>query len=70
MCKGVIVPDEGTAKALNRLARHQMIERLYSDILMDMKVCEIEGWDMLEYLDELRDMLNTLGRAAGKDNKQ
>lgn len=31
-------------KALNTLARHRMIERLYRDILIDITVCEIEGW--------------------------
>ena len=36
-----------TARALNDLARHQKIAELYADILADMKVCEIEGWDKL-----------------------
>ncbi len=31
-----------TARALNDLARHQMICRLYADILFDMQVSEIE----------------------------
>lgn len=40
-------PD--VARALNDLARHQLIERLLSDVLFDMKVCEIEGWDRMEF---------------------
>ena len=32
---------EQTEKALNNLARHQMIVRILNDIQMDMIVCEI-----------------------------
>lgn len=47
-----------TARAFNNLARHQMIKKIYSDILCDMTVCEIEGWDRLEYIKQLQDVLN------------
>ena len=46
---------------LNRLARERMKQRLLNDILVDLQVCELEGWNKLEYIAELRDMLNTLG---------
>ncbi len=49
-------------KALNTLARHRMIERLYRDILIDMTVCEIEGWDKMEYINELSDLINSFRR--------
>lgn len=49
------------SKKLNRLARERMKQRLLTDILTDLQVCELEGWDKLEYITELRDMLNTLG---------
>ena len=55
-----------TSKALNDLARHQMIQRLYTDILADLAVCEIEGWDKLEYIRMLRKSLNTLGKKEVK----
>lgn len=42
-----------TAMALNRLAREQMKCRLLQDIRMDLAVCEIEGWNQAEYIDEL-----------------
>lgn len=29
--------------------------------MTDLQVCELEGWDKLEYITELWDMLNTLG---------
>ena len=28
---------------LNELARHQLIHKLYADILMDMQICKQEG---------------------------
>ena len=49
-------------KTLNTLARHRMIERLYRDILIDMTVCEIEGWDKMEYIKDLQEVINHFGR--------
>jgi hypothetical protein len=53
--------------ALNRKARESMKERLMRDILVDMAVCEIEGWNKLEYLDELEDMIRRLRHGRDKD---
>ena len=58
---GVIIPDEDTARALNDLARHEAIVRLLNDIRMDMEICEIEGWDKNEYLNLIRQLLNSIG---------
>lgn len=54
--------EANIAKALNALARHKMIERLYRDILVDMTVCEIEGWDKMEYIRELQEVINHFRR--------
>ena len=35
--------------------------RLLADIRVDLIVCEMEGLDKLEYLAELKEMINTLG---------
>ena len=59
---GVTFTDKQGPKVFNRLAREQMKRRLLADILADMQVCELEGWDQLEYLNELREMLDSLGR--------
>lgn len=59
---GVIIQDKETAKALNDLARHQRILQLEQDILMDMQICEIEGWDKLEYITMLRELINGFGK--------
>lgn len=52
--------DRDTAYAMQVCARHQMIKRLLNDILIDMNVCMIEGWDVKEYpemiLKSLKDM--------------
>ena len=50
-----------TRKALNRLAREQIKLRLLADIRFDLAVGEIEGWNKLEYLNELKSMIDDLG---------
>lgn len=35
--------------------------RLLADIRVDLIVCELEGFDKTEYLNELKDMINALG---------
>jgi hypothetical protein len=59
---GVIIPDRETAKALNDLARHTAIVRILNDIRMDMEICEIEGWSKSEYLNLIRQLLDSIGR--------
>ena len=44
----------------NMLVRHQTIERLQKDILFDIRVCQIEGWNPREYIRMIRDMLEQL----------
>lgn len=62
----MIPEDEDTRIALNVLARHQTIYNLYRDILIDMMVCEIEGWDKLEYLKLLKDVIEHFERKETK----
>lgn len=55
----VFNPDtKETRKRFQELSRHQMILRLEADILADMKVCEIEGWDKTEYIRQLQSLIN------------
>ena len=58
---GLIIPDKETAKTLNDLARHTAIVRILNDMRMDMEICEIEGWDKNEYLNLIRQLLNSIG---------
>lgn len=64
--------DKETRLAMQRVAREEMKHRIYADILADMMVCDIEGWDKMEYINELKTMLNTLGNIhkQKKNNKQ
>ena len=64
---GLIIPNKDTARALNELARHKAIVRILNDIRIDMEICEIEGWDKNEYLNLIRELLNSIG---GKDNER
>lgn len=63
-------PDApATRRAFNRLAREKMKLRLLADIRMDLMVCELEGWDKLEYLDELLALVQELKKGGeGRDN--
>ena len=57
-----LYPDtKETRYKLQMLARHKMIERLYADILCDLQVCEIEGFDKTEYIRMLKDVINGFG---------
>ena len=61
MSGGLIIPDKETAKALNDLARHTAILRILKDVRIDLEICEIEGWDKREYLNLIRQLLNSIG---------
>ena len=57
--KGVLLDNNpDTPKALNKLARMEMITRLEADILRDMTICDIEGWDKTEYIRQLYEVLD------------
>ncbi len=56
-----MIPDSvDTRYKLQLKARHEMIMKLYQDILADMYICKIEGWDCLEYIGQLQEMINSL----------
>lgn len=52
-----VLTGNGTAYALQRLAREQMKLRLLADIAHDLQVCELEGWDHTEYLTDLHTLI-------------
>lgn len=57
---GVIIPNKDTARALNDLARHKAIVRLLADIRIDLEICELEGWDKTEYINKLKELLDSI----------
>ena len=54
-----VITDTNCAPSLNRLAREQMKLKLLADIRMDLIICEIEGWDKMEYINELNELVNS-----------
>lgn len=55
------VIDENFTWTVNQLARESFKARLLNDILIDLHVCEIEGWSKVEYIGELRRLINGIG---------
>ena len=53
-----VIIDTNCAPSLNRLAREQMKLKLMQDIRTDLIVCEIEGWDKMKYLNELKELID------------
>lgn len=59
--KTVQVIDENYTRTVNGLARKKFEQKLLADIRVDLIVCEIEGWNKLEYIEELKNLINGLG---------
>ena len=53
-----VIIDTNCAPSLNRLAREQMKLKLMQDIRTDLMICEIEGWNQMEYLNELKELID------------
>ena len=52
--------DLETRKTLNKVARHEMIHRLLADINCDLMICQLEGWNPREYIDELHQLIEDI----------
>lgn len=46
--------------SVNDLARLKFKEQILKEILFDLTVCEIEGWNKKEYINELKELLNEI----------
>lgn len=46
--------DPNAPRVLNELARKQSILMILNDIMIDLTICEIEGWSKSEYINELK----------------
>lgn len=55
-----IILTEGAPERLNQLAREQMKLKLLTDINIDLTICEIEGWDKKEYIQDLKNLLDDI----------
>lgn len=56
--------DKSHARTVNELARQKFKHRLLADILIDLTICEIEGWCKNEYIYELRRLINSIGKKS------
>ena len=60
--KAETVIDESCARTVNELARKRFEQRLLNDLMVDLMICEIEGWCKMEYIRELRRLLASIAR--------
>lgn len=64
------VPDTAeTRYKLQQEARLAMICKLEQDIIFDMQVCDIEGWDKMEYIRQIREIVNSYGGRKEQDHE-
>lgn len=57
------------SKTVNTLARKKFQEQLLKEIRFDLMVCEIEGWDKKEYINELKKLINSIDTSNKKNVK-
>ena len=41
--------DEANRKQLQDMCRQAFVKKMYAELLMDMEICKLEGWDVLEF---------------------
>jgi len=51
--------NKKAAKPMNHLAREKFKEKLLQEIVFDLMVCKIEGWDHKQYTKELKQVIDT-----------
>lgn len=54
--------DANYVRTVNDLARQKFKHQMLNDILIDLTICEIEGWCKLEYIEELKKLINGIGQ--------
>jgi len=55
--KSYIIDGDDCIRAVNELARKKFEENLLKDILVDLMICDIEGWGKREYILELKNLI-------------
>ena len=41
--------DEENRKKIQDACRHAFVNKMYAELLEDMEICKLEGWDILEF---------------------
>jgi hypothetical protein len=65
--KPVQIYPDGYARTVNELARQKFKQQLLSDILVDLTICEIEGWCKQEYIAEIKALICSIGNQVCVD---
>lgn len=47
--------DKKNRYLIQQMARKQFVNKVYAELLIDMEICKMEGWDMFEYPRMIRD---------------
>lgn len=55
------------ARTVNELARERFKLKLLNDIRCDLMICELEGWGKMEYINEIRRLINEIGNQVTID---
>jgi len=63
-----VVIDDNYVRTVNELARQKFKQKILNDILVDLMICEIEGWCKLEYINEIKQLIDGIARAKKKNN--
>lgn len=59
-----------TRKKVNTLARDKFKVKLLEEIKIDLIMCELEGWDAKNYINELKSLIDDLYRKTIKKKKR
>lgn len=49
--------DEANRKTLQEICRHNFVKKMFAELLADMTICKMEGWDVMEFPRMLRQEL-------------
>lgn len=62
--------DKKSARVVNELARQRFKQKILADILIDLTICEIEGWSKREYINEIKKLVNSIGKTRTIESNQ
>lgn len=69
MTSAVLDGNPETPRRLQELARHQFISNMLADILIDMTVCELEGWNKMEYIQQIYEEIAAFVKKTQRDTR-
>lgn len=52
-----------TPRDINELARKRFMLRLLADIRTDLIICDVEGWNKREYIEEIKALIDSISPA-------